>query len=124
MIVLAALGAWTAPLVIVALSLIVSAGATWAAWRRKAEPPRPVLVAPPISPVEAAFDAVARASGLGDEDRAVVRALAGAHGDAHPVALLISSHAFDTARRRLPPTAPVELRRAAGAIRTRLFAGA
>ncbi len=122
---LAAISGWTAPIVIVALSILVAGLTSWFAWRAKA--PRrttPLVLAPAHEPLEAAFDAVARASGLGDEDRALIRALAGAHGEAQPVALLISSHAFDTARRRFGPNATSEVRRAASALRSRLFAGA
>lgn len=121
---LAAISGWTIPIAIVALSLLAAAATSWMAWRPRAgRIEAPLVIAPAMAPVEQAFDAVARASGLDDEDRALVRALAGAHGEAQPVALLISSHAFDTARRRLPPSATVEVRRAAGQLRARLFAG-
>lgn len=121
---LAATSGWTIPIAIVALSLLAAAATSWMAWRpRSGRAEAPPVIAPAIAPIEQAFDAVARASGLDDEDRALVRALAGAHGEAQPVALLISPHAFDTARRRLPPSATVEVRRAAGQLRARLFAG-
>ncbi len=120
MTMLAAMSGWFAPGIIVALSVVAAAATTWLTWREKS-PEKPKEAPAPVDHGEAAFDAVAGACKLEEDDRVVVRALAAAHGEIKPIALLISSHAFDTARKRLPVEASPDLRLAARVLRERLY---
>jgi hypothetical protein len=52
------------------------------------------------TPAERAFERLSRKMGLARRHRALVRALADAHGRASPVALLVSHHAFTVAANR------------------------
>ncbi len=71
----------------VATALLAAVLVVWALWmKRRAKPP-----------ADAAFDALARRLGLGKKDREVVRVLAAAHGEAKPIALLVSDSALHTA---------------------------
>ena len=53
------------------------------------------------SPAERAFERLSRKMGLARRHRTLVRALADTHGQAQPVALLVSHHAFTVAVSRM-----------------------
>jgi hypothetical protein len=114
---------WLGPGGIIAASIVVAMAATWLTWRNRAPEERVIARTATVDLGEQAFVQLASACGLTDEDRAVVRALARAHGEAAPAALLISGDAFDAARQRLPRTATADLRLGARTLRERLFGG-
>ena len=71
----------------VATALLAVLLVAWALWtKRRAKPP-----------ADAAFDTLARRLGLGTRDRETVRVLAASHGEAKPVALLVSDSALRAA---------------------------
>lgn len=71
----------------VATALLAVLLVAWALWtKRRAKPP-----------ADAAFDSLARRLGLKAKDREIVRVLAASHGEAKPVALLVSDSALHAA---------------------------
>jgi len=78
---------------------VVIALLVWWVWRRQRTDPR-----------ELAFNRLSRRIGLSTTERSAVRQLAKIHGDATPVAMLISSSAIRYAAeklRRVDPTSPL-----------------
>jgi len=106
--------ALAAPAAIAFASVLAAGGLTWLAWGRR----------PKRSPEDRAFRTLTRRAGLREEEIAIVERLARAHPEAHPVALLLSAHAFDLAARagarRIDPRTAARVR----ALRERLHPGA
>lgn len=93
-------GAWfIAGAAVLALALVAAAYIIWRA-------------AEPEPPVDRAYRTLARGLGLRRRDRRLLDRLAAEHGEATPVALLLSEHAFRTAMDALWRTPGTESLRA------------